>query len=98
MAETTDGGTAALEWIQSIVSSHRGRRWGLIPILHEIQHAVGYIPPQAIPLIAGELGLFPSQVQGVITFYTQFYTAPRGQTSSGCAGGLPATCVAGRLF
>jgi len=40
---------------------------------------LGYIPPEAIPRLAKGLGLFPSQVQGVITFYTQFYTAPRGK-------------------
>ena len=65
--------------IDSIIADCRGQRWGLIPLLHEIQRVVGYIPPEAIPRIARGLGLFPSQVQGVITFYTQFYTAPRGK-------------------
>ena len=50
-----------------------------MPLLHEIQGVVGYIPPEVIPGIARELGLFPSQVQGVISFYTQFYTTPRGK-------------------
>jgi len=65
--------------IDSIIADHREHRWGLIPLLHEIQGVVGYIPPEAIPRIAKGLGLFPSQVQGVITFYTQFYTTPRGK-------------------
>ncbi len=65
--------------INSIIADYREQRWGLIPLLHKIQGVLGYIPPEAIPPIARGLGLFPSQVQGVITFYTQFYTAPRGK-------------------
>ena len=68
-----------LEKIDSIISSYREQRWGLIPLLHEIQEKVGYIPPETIPSIAQGLNLFPSQVQGVISFYTQFYTTPRGK-------------------
>ncbi len=68
-----------LKRIDAIIAGYRGRRWGLIPLLHEIQRAQGYVPPEAIPRIARALGLFPSQVQGVITFYSQLYTAPRGR-------------------
>lgn len=78
MAET-EGTRANLELIDDIINTHRGQRWGLIPILHEIQRAVGYIPPEAVPIVARELGLFPSQVQGVISFYALFYTEPRGK-------------------
>jgi len=70
---------ADLKRVDSIIADHRRQKWGLVPLLHELQGALGYIPPEAIPRIARGLGLFPSQVQGVITFYTQFYTAPRGK-------------------
>lgn len=70
---------AELKRIDRIVADYREQRWSLIPLLHEIQGALGYIPPEAIPRIAKGLGLFPSQVQGVITFYTQLYTEPRGK-------------------
>ena len=68
-----------LEQIDRIIADYQGRKWALVPLLHEIQEVVGYIPPEAIPRIARGLGLFPAQVQGVLTFYTQFYTAPRGK-------------------
>jgi NADH:ubiquinone oxidoreductase subunit E len=68
-----------LKKIDDIITSYREQKWGLIPLLHDVQQAVGYIPPESIPHIAGGLGLFPSQVQGVISFYTQFYTEPRGR-------------------
>ena len=70
---------AELKRIDRIISNYQGDRWGLIPLLQEIQQVVGYIPPGVIPRIASGLGLFPSQVQGVISFYSQLYTAPRGK-------------------
>jgi len=68
-----------LKQIDSIINSYRGQRWTLIPLMQEIQEKVGYIPPEIMPRIADALGLFPSQVQGVISFYSQLYTEPRGK-------------------
>ena len=65
--------------IVELIDSYRDRKWPLIPLLQDIQEACGYIPPQAIDLIARGTGLFPTQVQGVITFYEQLYTTPRGK-------------------
>ena len=79
MADVKRSKTTDIEKTVSIISSYREQRWGLIPLLHEIQEKVGYIPPETIPSIAQGLSLFPSQVQGVISFYTQFYTTPRGK-------------------
>jgi len=79
MAEAKKTTKADLKRIDSIIANYRGHRWELIPMLQEIQGVVGYIPPEAIPRIARGLGLFASQVQAVITFYTQFYTTPRGK-------------------
>ncbi len=79
MAEASDLNQIDLKQIDEIISKYREKRWGLMPLLHEVQGAVGYIPPVAIPRIANGLGLFPSQVQGVISFYALFYTEPRGK-------------------
>ena len=68
-----------LKRIDRLIADYREQKWGLIPLLHEIQEIVGYIPPEAIPRIASSLNLFPSQVQGVITFYEQFHVVPRGK-------------------
>lgn len=65
--------------IREMVVESQGEKWGLIPLLQKIQGKFGYIPPPAIPIIAGRLGLFPSEVQGVISFYAQLYTEPRGR-------------------
>ena len=39
----------------------------------------GYIPPEAITPVADAMGVFPVQVQGVISFYSQLHTEPRGK-------------------
>jgi len=67
------------ECLKEIVDSYRGRKWSLITIAQNIQAEFGYIPPQSIPIIAKSLQLFPSEVQGVISFYEQLYTEPRGR-------------------
>jgi NADH:ubiquinone oxidoreductase subunit E len=70
---------ADLVRINAIVSEHSQQKWAMIPLLQKIQSEFGYIPPQSILLIARSLGLFPSQVQGVISFYSQLYTQPQGR-------------------
>lgn len=54
-------------------------RKNLIPILQAVQDKFGYIPPQSIRSIAKYIGVFPSEISGIITFYSQFYTTPRGR-------------------
>ena len=65
--------------INEIVTEYSQQKWALIPLVQKIQSEFGYIPPQSIPIIAAALGIFTSQVQGVISFYEQLYTEPRGK-------------------
>jgi len=62
-----------------IISRYRGETCTLIPLLQDIQETFGYIPPESIESIAEALGLFPSQVQGVITFYSGLSLEPKGK-------------------
>jgi NADH:ubiquinone oxidoreductase subunit E len=79
MPETKPPPKVNLKQLDKIIAGYRGQKWALIPLAQEIQQQFGYIPPEAIPRIASAAGLFPSQVQGVITFYAQLYTEPRGK-------------------
>jgi len=63
----------------SIIDRHKDRMWGLIPLLQEIQERFGYIPPESLEKVARALKLFPSQVQGVATFYAGFALQPKGK-------------------
>jgi NADH:ubiquinone oxidoreductase subunit E len=68
-----------LEQLNKIIVEYSQQKWPLIPLVQKIQNEFGYIPPQSIPILARALKLFPSQVQGVISFYEQLYTRPRGK-------------------
>lgn len=51
----------------------------LLPVLHEIQARCGYIPADAVPLIADRLNLTRAEVHGVITYYHHFRQHPAGK-------------------
>ena len=44
--------------------------------LYAAQAVFSYVPPEAVTLIAEELGLPESEVFGVLTFYTMFHRKP----------------------
>ena len=48
----------------------------LLPTLHAIQDALGYIAPEAVPEIAQAFNLSRAEEHGVITFYHHFRSAP----------------------
>jgi formate dehydrogenase subunit gamma len=57
----------------------------LLPVLHGVQKALGYVPDSAVPVIASELNLSRADVHGVITFYHFFRrTAPGKHTIYVC--------------
>ncbi len=66
--------------VASAVENNREKIGALLPVLHEVQHQLGHVPREAIPLIASALNLSRAEVQGVIGFYHDFRTEPRGQT------------------
>lgn len=65
--------------IAEILDAHQGLEGPLLPILHAIQAAFGYVPDSAIPQIAGALTLSKAEVHGVISFYHDFRSAPAGR-------------------
>ena len=71
-----------IDWneLTAIIEEHSNKKWGLIPLLQKIQDRVGYVPPQSIEPIAQALKLYPSEVQGVITFYSGFALEPKGKS------------------
>jgi formate dehydrogenase subunit gamma len=51
----------------------------LLPVLHGVQEALGYVPEDAVPLIAREMNLSRADVHGVISFYHFFRSHPSGR-------------------
>ena len=70
-----------IDWdkLTAIFEAHKGKKWALIPLLQKVQESFGFIPPETIEPIAQSLNLYPSQVQGVITFYAGFTLKPKGK-------------------
>jgi formate dehydrogenase subunit gamma len=65
--------------VLAIVARHKQEPGPLIEILHDVQRSMGYVPAEAVPLIAGALNLSRAEVHGVVTFYHHFRSAPHGQ-------------------
>jgi formate dehydrogenase subunit gamma len=65
--------------IAEILDAHRGLEGPLLPILHAIQQAFGYVPQTAIPQIAAALMLSKAEVHGVISFYHDYREKPAGR-------------------
>jgi formate dehydrogenase subunit gamma len=70
---------AAENRIASILSEMKELRGALLPILHAVQDALGYIPASAVPMIADALNLSRAEVHGVISFYHYFRHEPPGR-------------------
>ena len=63
--------------VLGICAELKGITAPLIPILHAVQERVGFVPRDAVPLIARELNLSIAEVHGVVTFYHYFRQDPR---------------------
>lgn len=68
---------------QSAVVEVCGRLAGvggaLLPILHGVQRALGYVPPEAVAVIARQLNLSLAEVHGVVSFYHYFRSTRGGR-------------------
>jgi|SRR5450631_4475212 formate dehydrogenase subunit gamma len=58
--------------VQEACAQLKGLPGALLPILHAVQEALGFVPKDSIPLIALELNLSIAEVHGVVTFYHYF--------------------------
>lgn len=62
--------------VQHLVAAQKHVPGALLPILHDIQDALGYIPAQALGDIAQALNLSRAEVHGVVSFYHFFRHEP----------------------
>jgi formate dehydrogenase subunit gamma len=64
---------------QEIISAHADSPGATLPILHALQDVFGFVPEDAIPMIADALNLSRAEVHGVVSFYHDFRHAPAGR-------------------
>ena len=62
--------------VEEIVSRLRDKPGALLPILHDVQDALGCIPASAVPQIADALNLSRAEVHGVVSYYHHFRSEP----------------------
>lgn len=67
------------ERLKSILSSYRGTKDELIPILQRVQEEFGYLPEPEMLKVAEFVGVPESRVYAVATFYAQFRFTPIGR-------------------
>ena len=65
--------------VQEITTALKDKPGALLPILHAIQDALGYVPAESVPAIAKALNLSRAEVHGVISFYHYFRDTPPGK-------------------
>ncbi len=68
-----------LSRLDEVLQRHSGEEGALIPILQEAQEIYGYLSEEVLNYLGKQLHIPASRIFGVITFYAQFYTTPRGR-------------------
>jgi formate dehydrogenase subunit gamma len=62
-----------------IVARYRHLEGAMLPVLHALQDAFGYVDEAAIPLVADALNVSLAEVHGVVSFYHDFRREPPGR-------------------
>lgn len=65
--------------LAGLIAAHRTEGGALLPLLHDIQREIGFIPAESIGDIAQALDLSAAEVQGVISYYHVFRTEKPGR-------------------
>lgn len=73
--------------LAEVIQKNKVKKGPLMPILHEAQKIFGCVPIEIQKIIAKELEISVAEVNGVVTFYSQFSVEPRGKNIVGvCLG------------
>ena len=79
MTAATKESQTVLEVVQKAVSRHGATQEALVPILSDVNRALGYLSKEALAAVSHELRVPASQVSSVATFYSMLNTTPRGR-------------------
>jgi formate dehydrogenase subunit gamma len=71
---------------------------GLLPVLHAVQKALTYVPPEAVPVIARQLNVSVAEVHGVVSFYHYFRSTAGGRHVVHVCRAEACQAVGGRLL
>ena len=70
-----------IDWqtVDKILDMYGADREALLMIMQDISDIYNYVPPAIIPVLADKLGVKPSLIYGVATFYKTISLEPRGK-------------------
>jgi formate dehydrogenase subunit gamma len=71
---------AVLEVVRAVIAERGSLAGPLLPILHGVQDALGFVPREALPVIAAALNLSRAEVHGVVSYYHDFRERPSGRS------------------
>jgi NADH:ubiquinone oxidoreductase subunit E len=83
--------------VHEVISRHGATKDELIPILNEINQVLGYLPAEALKLVAAEIRVPQSQLYSVASFYQMLSTKPRGRHVIQFCESAPCHVVGGRV-
>lgn len=72
---TTPAQVAAL----AVCARHGNQPDELLEIFHELQHELGFVPEETLPIIAQSLNRSRAEIYGVVSFYHDFKRHPVGK-------------------
>ncbi|MDZ4074152.1 MAG: NAD(P)H-dependent oxidoreductase subunit E [Hylemonella sp.] len=85
--------------LRRVLDDKRDMPGALLPILHDIQDELGYVPNDAVADIAEALNLSRAEVHGVISYYHHFRTeAPKGAVVQVCRAEACQSCGSEALW
>ncbi|MEO9339301.1 formate dehydrogenase subunit gamma [Mesorhizobium sp. SB112] len=62
-----------------VIDELKGLEGPLLPILHGLQEEFGYVPGEALPIVAEALNISRAEAHGVMTFYHDYRSEPAGR-------------------
>jgi formate dehydrogenase subunit gamma len=62
--------------VREVLTRRAGEPGALLPILHDVQDALGHVPADSVAAIAEALNLSRAEVHGVVTYYHHFRAEP----------------------
>jgi NADH-quinone oxidoreductase subunit E len=75
----TDKQTQLADIFSRYPHTEQGRRSALMPLLREVQNALGHVPEENIAEIAALIGSTATEVKSVMSFYSTYHTTPTGK-------------------
>lgn len=67
------------EHAERIIGEHLEMEGPVLPILHALQHEFGFIPDEAVVMVAEAVNATRAEIHGVVTFYHDFRREPAGR-------------------